>query len=102
MRTTIGTAMLALALATGGSAMLGGTALANVGGTSHVMPSASNHCGSFSNPNTGKCKDRGGKNATNTCVNTNGGGCTATSNKGTSATNNCVNINGTCKATTKP
>ena len=104
MRKSFGTAILALTLATSGSALLGGTALASADGLHGGWQSAKNNCGTIFTPNYSKCIKSGGQNATNNCVNGSGGSCKATTNNngsngnGGTATNNCININGTCKA----
>jgi hypothetical protein len=101
MLKTVRTVMFALAIAVGGSVLLGGTAQAGVGGHVEVWQSAVTGCGTPFTPNWWMCISTGGVNASNTCVNGPGGSCTATTNKGGSATNNCVNFNGSCTATVR-
>jgi len=86
MLRTIRTAMLALALAIGGSVVLGGTAQASVGGQigGGGWQAAGTNCGTPFTPGWFMCISSGGNTSTST---------------GTTATNTCVNYNTSCTAT---
>jgi hypothetical protein len=83
MLRTIRTAMLALALAIGGSVLLGGTAQASAPSQVGVWQSATTTCGT---PFTLSWF---------MCISSN----TGSTHTATTATNNCVNFNTSCTAT---